>query len=613
MRAFMLATLLTTLAAAALGGTTYRFRTVSDGSQRLDVSGRVWVEGSQARLEYDAGGSQPFDENRVEIAREGEAEAFVLDLKGKTFHKTPIFTTGIKSALRLPSPFDGPYSVSDLTVTLDRGLESESVRVYPARRSVLAVSYGLSQTRSEQTVRARIAAHVEFWIADGLAGKRLAFGDGRVSFHSGIEEVDAVVSARLIEVGGLVVKSLLTVTRTIEGEGSETESVTHRITEVADAPVASTRFEVPADFAYSKPTGATSPQVEDRSPQALGYEPPGGQPPLEKGLAAAPPPRSNSEAPPGLSEALMLLRLGQPNEALERLKAIDKATKGGCGPCVLGLAMAYNRVGAYKDAATAARRLIDRFPGDEDLAKGYNELGVALAASKDKGKLPAAEEAFRRAVTLSEGKLAGVNVNLGTVLFRLERSEEARTLLTQLQEKALVERDRAWAKRALENTRCVDARCPSGVTFVTADGESVDLKALLGKVVLITFWATWCPPCVESVPDLRAIQDRFRNEPLFAIVGVNVDSQRETMTRFVVSHKIAWPQCWDDGHATRDVFAVDRFPTDIVLDHEGVEVGRIAGWGTGSLDRVSRAIRDALGPARRTRKRASQERQPSEP
>jgi hypothetical protein len=116
---------------------------------------------------------------------------------------------------------------------------------------------------------------------------------------------------------------------------------------------------------------------------------------------------------------------------------------------------------------------------------------------------------------------------------------------------------------------------------------------------------------VEAVPDLKCIQHRFGND-LFAIVGVNVDSEPELMTSFVGAHKIAWPQCWDDsGRVTRDVFGVDSFPTEVVLDHEGVEVGRSSGWGQGFADRLVRKLLEALGPAQKARKRASEGQQAS--
>jgi hypothetical protein len=93
---------------------------------------------------------------------------------------------------------------------------------------------------------------------------------------------------------------------------------------------------------------------------------------------------------------------------------------------------------------------------------------------------------------------------------------------------------------------------------------------------------------------------------------VNVDHEREEMTRFVASQNIDWPQYWDKGdRVTRDVFAVDAFPTEIILDHEGVEVGRSKGWGTSSSDVLARRVLDALGPARKALKAAGAERRPT--
>jgi thiol-disulfide isomerase/thioredoxin len=612
MRALVIAALVAVLASPALAGTTYRFRTISEGSQRLDVSGRVWVAGSQARREYAPGGPYPFDEDRVEIVREGEPDVVVLDLKGRTFRRTPLVKTCSLGTLRLAVPFEGPYSVSDLNVALDLGQDAELVGSYPVRRFVLTVGYGLSQNKGGQTQRAHIAARAEFWISDHLAKTRLGFGDGEVSLRSGIEEVDAAISARLSGVSGLAVKSIQTATRTIEGGAEETESVTRRITEIVETSVAAARFEVPAEFTHRRPNAAVALHVIGEPAPAADHTTPTEQPVPRAGATHTMRLRLDDEAPPGFSDALMLLKTGRVNEALGRLKSIDKARGGGCALCVLGLAMAYNRVGAYKDAAAAARRLIDdRSANEEILARAYNELGIALTAAKDKEQLIAAEEAFRRSLTLGGGKLEAALQNLVTLLFRLDRSEEARTLLRQLLKGAAEERIKAWATRALENPRCSHARCPSGITFVTADGESVDLEDLRGKVVLISFWASWCAPCVEAVPDLKCIQHRFGND-LFAIVGVNVDSEPELMTSFVGAHKIAWPQCWDDsGRVTRDVFGVDSFPTEVVLDHEGVEVGRSSGWGQGFADRLVRKLLEALGPAQKARKRASEGQQAS--
>jgi thiol-disulfide isomerase/thioredoxin len=614
MRVFAVAASMAVLTSPVLAGTTYRFRTISEGSERLDVSGRVWVEGSQARREYDPGGQRPFDENRVEIIRAGEPGMVVLDLKARTFLKTPLVASPL-STLRLATPLEGPFSMSDLSVALERGQGAESVGSYPVRRLVLTVSYRLSESGSATQKRGRISARAEFWVSDRFAGTRLGFGDGEVSLRTGIEEVDAAISVRLTGVSGLAVKTIQTASRTMEGESEQTDSVTRRITEIVETSVAAARFEVPPDLKPRIPGEAETLEVVGEDEQAADEAAPVGQRPPHPGKANASILKPGGEGPPGLTEALMLLRAGHTNEALGRLKAIDKAAGKGCVLCALSLAIAYNQVSAYKGAAAAARRVIDDPScGEQILARAYNELGLALAPmreTKDKERLIAAEEAFRKALTLGGGGADDALQNLVTVLYRLDRPEDARSLLRQLLQGTAQERTKAWARRALENPRCSHARCPSGITFVSADGESVDLETLRGKVVLITFWATWCRPCVESVPDLKSIQHRFGGD-LFAIVGVNVDNDREVMTRFVTTQKIPWAQCWDeDSHITRDVFDVDRFPTEVVLDHEGVEVGRSSGWGPGFADRLAHKLLETLGPAKKARQQRTEGRKAS--
>ena len=599
-------------ASGALGGTTYRFRTIREGSQRLDISGRVWVEGNEARREYDAGGPYPFDENRVEIAREGEPEVSVLDLKGRTFHRIPRAETSRLGTLRLPAPFDGPYAVRDVVVSLERRVEPESGGSNAVRCLVLTAEYGLSQTSGSQKLSAHVAVRAEFWVSDRRAGMRLGFGDGEVALRSGIEEVNAALSTPLRGVDGLALRSVVRATRVIEGRVEETESLTQRITEIGDTRVEAARFEVPADLNYRQPATAEILQVIAEPVTAGDYAAPAQRLLTDSPNLPATALRLDDSGPPGLGEALMLLQGGQANEALAKLKSIEKARGGGCSLCVLGLAMAYNRVGAWKDATAAARRLVEGGSvGEEILARAYNELGIAQIASKDKKRLVEAEQALRKATAFTNVRLEAAYQNLVSVLFRLDRKDEAQTVLRQLQKQATQEDTREWAARALENPRCSESRCPRAVTFVTENGESVDLESLRGKVVLVTFWASWCAPCVQAIPDLKYIQKRFEKE-LFAIVGVDIDADRDTMTRLVTAQKISWPQCWDaHGRITHDMFGINSFPTDVLLDHEGVEVGRSRGWGPGFADRLVRAILDALDGARKAHKRAGERREAS--
>src|SRR5262245_6026154 len=74
----------------------------------------------------------------------------------------------------------------------------------------------------------------------------------------------------------------------------------------------------------------------------------------------------------------------------------------------------------------------------------------------------------------------------------------------------------------------------------TLDGREIDSRSLAGKVMLVNFWATWCPPCRAEIPDLVALQEKYRDQ--LQIIGVLQDeSSTEDVKRFVAEYKINYP------------------------------------------------------------------------
>lgn len=104
------------------------------------------------------------------------------------------------------------------------------------------------------------------------------------------------------------------------------------------------------------------------------------------------------------------------------------------------------------------------------------------------------------------------------------------------------------------------------------DGRPMSLGQFRGQVVLLDFWATWCPPCLASLPKLRALYEEFRPKG-FEIVGVSLDESGEDLRRVLSTYGILWPNAffgrrWD--HPVASLYRVQQIPTTYLLDRRGV-------------------------------------------
>jgi thiol-disulfide isomerase/thioredoxin len=97
------------------------------------------------------------------------------------------------------------------------------------------------------------------------------------------------------------------------------------------------------------------------------------------------------------------------------------------------------------------------------------------------------------------------------------------------------------------------------------------MDSLVGKVVLIDFWATWCGPCREALPHVRNIARSFAGQP-FVVLSVSLDSDEAKWKDFVAKNEMTWLQYRDGGFkgpmATR--FKVDAIPATFSIDADGV-------------------------------------------
>ena len=107
--------------------------------------------------------------------------------------------------------------------------------------------------------------------------------------------------------------------------------------------------------------------------------------------------------------------------------------------------------------------------------------------------------------------------------------------------------------------------------FTAVDGREVDLAAWRGKLVLVDFWASWCPDCLREMPDVLAAYHQHHDQG-FEVVGVSMDRDRAAMLAFLKKHAIPWPQqydgqAWDSSVAVK--YGVKGIPEMWLLDREG--------------------------------------------
>ena len=104
-------------------------------------------------------------------------------------------------------------------------------------------------------------------------------------------------------------------------------------------------------------------------------------------------------------------------------------------------------------------------------------------------------------------------------------------------------------------------------TLTDLDGTKWNLKSLRGKVVLVNFWATWCPPCRKELPDLQTLYNRFKDQG-FVILGIS-DEEGPTVKSFLADKKLTYPIMLDPGRKVNELFQVNAIPKSFVYDRNG--------------------------------------------
>ena len=137
-----------------------------------------------------------------------------------------------------------------------------------------------------------------------------------------------------------------------------------------------------------------------------------------------------------------------------------------------------------------------------------------------------------------------------------------------------------WAAVCVVAAGCAPAEnLPEGVkpgekspniSGVTASNQPVSLEQYRGKVVLVSFWATWCGPCVASLADEVALSEEMaRAKRPFSLLGVNRDHSAESLGGFLERRPLPWANIFDADGEIADEWGVEYLPTFVLIDADG--------------------------------------------
>jgi thiol-disulfide isomerase/thioredoxin len=261
---------------------------------------------------------------------------------------------------------------------------------------------------------------------------------------------------------------------------------------------------------------------------------------------------------------------------------------------VLGVAVLclLSQRGFADDAKTELRALVTKINAklaagkrtEADLADDLKQFDVLLAEHKGEKTDDVAQILFMKATLYGEV--------LKNDAKEQELMNQLKTDFKGTQFVAKVEKQEAAAAEAkrIQASLVVGAKFPDfNVTDVA--GRPLSVANDKGKVVLVDFWATWCPPCRAELPNVIAAYQKYHAQG-FDIIGVSLDDDKDKLLSFIKDQNLPWPQYydglrWDNKLAVK--YGIRAIPADFLLDRNGIIIGKdLRG------DDLGQAVADAL-------------------
>ena len=144
---------------------------------------------------------------------------------------------------------------------------------------------------------------------------------------------------------------------------------------------------------------------------------------------------------------------------------------------------------------------------------------------------------------------------------------------------------------------CKKSESAAGKEFTaeltTLDGKTLSIPMdTRGKVVVVDFWASWCPPCAELIPHMKQLHEKYKGKDV-VIVGISIDKDKNALKKFIADKNINWVQTysgkgWDDPTVQR--YGIDGIPSVWVIGKDGKIISTDAVTNTSEI--IDKALKD---------------------
>jgi thiol-disulfide isomerase/thioredoxin len=258
------------------------------------------------------------------------------------------------------------------------------------------------------------------------------------------------------------------------------------------------------------------------------------------------------------------------HEAEKQFRKLSKANAD-CIACLLGLGKAEAAIGEFEKAYAAFDEVLKRTQDKHARMSARRLKAEAYISAKNPSK---AELELRSAIT--EEDLPDLHFLLGATLMRLNRDDQGKEELNKFVAATDDSKLAGIARKYIDNPDRVRKPYAPDLSFRALDGEEWSLERLKGKVVVMDFWATWCPPCRASVGELKELVKRYPQDRL-VLISISADDDDKTWRDYVSNHKMNWVHYRDQDKSVLKTFGVRGFPTYMIIDGNGLIRKQLSG------------------------------------